>query len=568
MKKEKSFKKILQVIWIIYILTSVIYWLPQADRLLCKDYEKVSQYISLDDNWDIIINDKEYHNVSLDDLGFDLVKKGDRITMQRTLPKDWNIGDGALRINIKHSAVRMFIDGEKIYEYGYDRIKENKTVGSGIQFVDFPQQYEGKTLEIEMLVAENNAFAKFASIRVYNCRNAYRALMTENRIPMFCGSFLTIFGLSILIITAFAVLLSRKFIRVFCIAAFSICMGLWTLCYYDVISVYSIPLYSVSLIEYIAFYLAPLPLIIYLYENIKNMHNKVFTMLYWIMFIVQLGFDLIICILHTFDIMHFTVASRCFQIMMVIEIAYFVIVLVKNIKNSNLVSRLYMIGILIVAFGVGYDLCSYYSSRYYNHSLLNIKGASSVSVMFLAFIMIFAFYVDLTDKMVKDTQQKALIKRAYTDELTQLSNRRYCAEHMEKINTNGERDYVVVCFDLNNLKIVNDTYGHTRGDVLIKSAADVISQTFSAQSVVGRMGGDEFVAILEHVDEAWMEEKIKEFAENIARKNQEDRELHLSIAYGFAFGTEVEEKDIEKVYQIADNRMYENKKAAKRAENR
>ena len=564
MKKEKSFKKILQVIWIIFILTSVMYWLPQIDKLLCEDYDKVSQYVSLDDNWDIIINDKEYHNVSLDDFGFDLVKTGDRITMQRTLPKDWKIKDGALRINMKHCAVRMFVDGEKIYEYGYDRIKENRTVGSGIQFVDLPQKYEGKNFEIEMLVAENSAFAKFDSIRIYNCKNAYRALITENRLPMFCGSFLTIFGLSILIITAFAVLLSRKFIRVFCVAAFSICMGIWTLCYYDVISIYSIPLYSVSLMEYIVFYLAPLPLIMHLYENVKNLNNKVFTTMYWGVLAFHVGFDMVLFTLHGFDVIHLAVPIRYFQILVVVELSYFVIVLVKDLKNSNLVSKLYMIGMLIVAFGVGYDLCSYYARRYHNHSLLNIKGISSMSVMLLVFIMIFAFYVDLTKKMMKNTERKILIERAYTDELTQLANRRYCAEYMSKINGNGEMDYAVICFDLNNLKIVNDTYGHTRGDVLIKSAADVISQTFSSQGVVGRMGGDEFVVILQHVNEAWMEEKMKEFAEHVGRKNQEDPGMHLSIACGYAFGKESEEKDIEKVYQIADNRMYENKKAAKR----
>lgn len=563
---EKSFKKILHVFFGIYVLTSVIYWLPQADRLLCQDYEKVSQYISLDDNWDITINDKEYTNVSLDEFGFDLVKTGDQITMQRTLPNDWKIKDGALRINMKHTAVRMFIDGEQIYEYGYDRIKEDKTVGSGIQFVEFPQQYEGKQLEIKMLVAENNVFSKFDSIRLYNCQNAYRALLTENRIPMFFGSFLTIFGLCILIITAFAVWLSRKFIRVFCIAAFSICMGIWTLCYYDVISVYSIPLYSISLIEYMVFYLAPLPLIIYLYENVKKMQDKVFEILYWVVFASQMGFDVVIFILHGFDIVHFAVPIKYFQILVVIELAYFVTVLVKNIKNSSFVSRLYMIGMLVVAFGVGYDLCSYYLSRYYNHSLLNIKGVSSMSVMFLVFIMIFVFYVDLTDKMLKNTERKALIKRAYTDELTQISNRRSCAEYMTKINTGEDTDYVVVCMDLNNLKIVNDTYGHMRGDVLIKNAADVIAQTFASEGVVGRMGGDEFIAILQHVDEAWMEERMKEFALHIARKNEEDPEIQLSIAYGYAFGTESKEKDIEKVYQIADNRMYENKKEAKRKE--
>lgn len=568
MKKEKSkkFKKILPMIWIIYVLSSVVYWFPQVDGLLSKDYENVSRYISLDDNWDVKINETDYHNISLEDFQFELVKKGDNIMMQKTLPKDWDIKEGALRLNIKHAAIRMYIDGEEVYEYGHNRMKANKTVGSGIQFVDFPEQYKGKTLQINMQVAEDNAFARFASMRVYEWKNAYRALITENRLPMFFGSFLVVFGLSILIITTFAVLLSRKFIRVFCIAAFSICVGLWTLCYYNVILVFSIPLYSVSLIEYMVFYLAPLPLMIYLYQNVKNLNNKVFTVLYGVILMVQVGFDITVFTLHTLDIVHCAAAIRYFQMLIVIELLYFVIVLVTNIKNSNLVSRLYMIGMLIIALGVGYDLCAYYGSRYYNHSFFDIRGVSSISVMILVFIMIFTFYIDLTEKMMKDTQQKALIKQAYTDELTQLSNRRYCAEQMVKINEEQDFDYAVVCFDLNNLKITNDTYGHMRGDVLIKSAAEVISQTFSTQGVVGRMGGDEFIAILQHVDEVWMKERMKVFHANMERKNQEDTGLHLSIAYGYAFGKETEEKDIEKVYQVADNRMYENKQAAKKTE--
>lgn len=565
MKEEQSkiLRKILSIIWVIYVLSSVIYWFPQVDRLLSKDYDEVSQYISLDDNWDIKINEKEYHNVSLENLRFDLVKKGDRVLMQRTLPKEWSIKEGALRLNIKHSTIRMYIDGENVYEYGFDRMKENKTVGSGIQFIDFPQEYQGKTLQIEMQVAEDDAFAKFDSIRVYDCKNAYRALITENRLPMFFGSFLTVFGLSILIITTFAVLLSRKFIRVFCIAAFSICMGLWTLCYYNVILVFAIPLYSVSLIEYMVFYLAPLPLIIYLHKNVKKMDNKVFTTLYWIMLALQMSFDMVVFTLHTLDIVHCAAAIRYFQLIIVLEVLYFVIVLLTNIKNSNVVSGLYMIGMLIITFCVAYDLSAYYASRYYNHVFLDVKGVSSISVMIFVFIMIFTFYIDLTEKMMKDSQQKALIKQAYTDELTQLSNRRYCAEQMVKINEKQDFDYAVVCFDLNNLKITNDTYGHMRGDVLIKSAAEAISQTFSTQGVVGRMGGDEFIAILQHVDEVWMKEKMKEFHGNMERKNQEDEELHLSIAYGYAFGKETKEKDIEKVYQMADKRMYANKQAAK-----
>ena len=97
---------------------------------------------------------------------------------------------------------------------------------------------------------------------------------------------------------------------------------------------------------------------------------------------------------------------------------------------------------------------------------------------------------------MKDTERKSLIQRAYTDEMTELHNRRYCTEYMEKINENREENYTIICFDLNNLKETNDNYGHTRGDLLIQSAAQVIKDTFSKKGVVGRMGGDEFIAIL------------------------------------------------------------------------
>ena len=260
-----------------------------------------------------MINDTAYHNISLEDFSFEAVNKGDSITMQRQLPQDWEMVEGALRLHIKQTAAKIYIDNEIIYEYGYDRIMQNKTVGSGFQFINFPDEYEGKQIKIELYVSENHAFTKFDSIRIYEWKNAYRALVTENRLPMFLGSFLVVFGLCTLLITAFAVLLSPKFIRVFCIAAFSICVGLWTLCYYNVILIYSIPLYSISLIEYMALYLSPVPLIIYMYENVKKLKSKKITVIYWILFSVQILFDVVTLSLHTMDIVHCAATLKYIQ---------------------------------------------------------------------------------------------------------------------------------------------------------------------------------------------------------------------------------------------------------------
>ena len=565
--KKRYNKKVMAFLWIAFVIYSIITTLLRVDGLLIKNYSEISQYVSLDDDWDIEVNNSLYQDVSLTDFKCTSIGKGDRVVMQRVLPKKWNVTEGTLRIRIKQSAIKMYVDNQLIYEYGYDRVSKNKTVGSGYQFVDFPEQYKGKKLKIELYVAEDNAFGRFDSVRLYEWKNAYKALITDNRLPMFLGSFLTIFGLVLLIITLFAVVLSPKYIRVFCIAIFSICVGLWTLCYYKVISVYAIPAYSVSLLEHMTLYLSPLPIIIYMLENVNNLKKVSLTVIYWVLFALQILFDVVAVVLHAKDIVHFAVVLKYWQILVVVELIYFTLVLVMNLKFSKKIGRFYLFGMLSIFACIGYDLAGYYCNHYIGYQLSEIKGLTSIGVTIFIFVMIFTFYINLTEKMMQEKERDFLIKSAYTDDLTQLSNRRYCSEYMRKINDEEIQDYTLFCFDLNNLKVTNDTYGHAKGDIIIKSAAEVISETFSAYGVVGRMGGDEFIAILKISRKEDIEELIKEFLANIAKKNKEELDVELSISYGYVMGHEVEEKNIEKIYQIADNRMYENKKAYKMKKN-
>lgn len=220
---------------------------------------------------------------------------------------------------------------------------------------------------------------------------------------------------------------------------------------------------------------------------------------------------------------------------------------------------MYTIGLIIVLSCILYDLIVYVINRYAGLQLYNIKGVSSLGIITFIGILILDLAHDITLNMMEEKEKALLIKRAYTDELTQINNRTFCSEYMTGLEKEDSRNYSIIAFDLNDLKKTNDTKGHTKGDLLIKSAASVISEAFSSSGVVGRMGGDEFIAILPDNNATRLRELVSDFNNLIIKTNKANPDLHLSISYGFATSDEITENNIEKVYQLADDRMYEYK---------
>lgn len=95
---------------------------------------------------------------------------------------------------------------------------------------------------------------------------------------------------------------------VFCIG-----MGLWTLCYYNVVLFFSIPLYSVSLIEY----LSPLPLIGYMWEDVKRVKIRRMQWLYWMLLTVQVMAAAVMIGLHAKDIVHCAATLKYMQALII-----------------------------------------------------------------------------------------------------------------------------------------------------------------------------------------------------------------------------------------------------------
>lgn len=163
---------------------------------------------------------------------------------------------------------------------------------------------------------------------------------------------------------------------------------------------------------------------------------------------------------------------------------------------------------------------------------------------------------------------KRLRKLSITDGLTELFNHRHVHEllheEFERSKRSGEA-MAVVMMDLDKFKQVNDTYGHPTGDVILFETAEILRETAREIDMLGRYGGEEFVAILPGANE----EAAAQFAERIRHAvsehvyRDEEHEVRMTVSCGVAsFPTESVETPDELVKQ-ADQALYEAKESGR-----
>ena len=117
---------------------------------------------------------------------------------------------------------------------------------------------------------------------------------------------------------------------------------------------------------------------------------------------------------------------------------------------------------------------------------------------------------------------------------------------------------------INDLKKVNDTYGHEYGDKLIQNAAMILKKVWGKRSVF-RIGGDEFAVLLFDMDIKFVDEKKRLFEEEIKNFNEKNNEeaLYLQMAIGIAEYDPETDQDYMEVFRRADEEMYIDKKEKK-----
>lgn len=160
---------------------------------------------------------------------------------------------------------------------------------------------------------------------------------------------------------------------------------------------------------------------------------------------------------------------------------------------------------------------------------------------------------------------------AYKDGLTNIGNRtayiekiNYIENHIASYKTVG-----IVIFDVNDLKKINDTFGHITGDELIIDAANLIKQSFTEHCQLYRIGGDEFAVVIEAPNsEAIYKISIMQFNVNVHNHNNfYNKNYKISIAHGSAFYRNNKNITLNEIIKMADKNMYDNKQYMKNNNN-
>lgn len=166
-------------------------------------------------------------------------------------------------------------------------------------------------------------------------------------------------------------------------------------------------------------------------------------------------------------------------------------------------------------------------------------------------------------KMAKNRDE--LFEIAYIDTLTNTKNRSAC-DKLLKDKKALEKDSVVMIFDLNDLKALNDSLGHIYGNMLIKDFADVLNETAGHLTneensiFVGRFGGDEFLVYFTDENDMRVQSYLEEVERLTKEMNHHNRKYQISYAVGYAKSVDYKEIDIlVDLLEKADMKMYENK---------
>ncbi len=507
-------------------------------------------------NWTLDHNGDVLTDVNLGEYKAANILKGDVITLTNSLP-DCRIPYASIVVNNYLAEMDIYVDDVLIYVTGKKDYESGRLIGYGMHIVNLPAGYEGKEIKIVYKAGENNGIGTLIPIVIMERGEAGLYIIRKNLFPAALALTDMIVGISMIGISVVYVSENRSFRQILYIGLFSFFIGLWAFCDHDIVLLINNDYNMKTVSEYASLYLAPVFVLAYFWAKIKNRISDFGRLVYRAIlgsdiFLISLSF-----LLHIFNIVHLTQLLTLHHAIILVMIVYMLVYFVIGIIKKDKKDLAFYIGMTALAFCGVADIIHFSVLTYSSTVKGDFNGISYTG----AGILVISMVMDFAEEMSQNVRQAGEIavyeQMANSDFLTGLANRRQCEFVFDEIDTE-DSDYAVIAFDLNNLKEVNDKYGHAAGDRLLKDFANVLKGVFDSVATVGRTGGDEFVVIIRNTDVLNLDKLLEVLDTRIDEINRKKREYKLSAARGVCTRLD-NKKNVRSAYRTADQRMYENK---------
>ena len=276
---------------------------------------------------------------------------------------------------------------------------------------------------------------------------------------------------------------------------FSIIIAIW--CF---VATYSIQIFTGDgrtdhILSCILLMMIPYGIILYLYESF-GARLKIFARIFLVISAVEYLVNMVLQVTGVADLQQTLLMTHILLVTSaVIFLVLMIIHSIKDGKNSSLFFRI-LRGIGLGGIGVTsvIDVIRFYVGN-------NSDNGRFVRLGLLIFIICYggSSLEKSIDTFRMGAKAEVISRLAYQDGLTDLGNRTAFDECLEQVELDRQREHIeigIAMFDVNNLKAINDMIGHQMGDQLIKSAADILRNSYGKEGQCFRVGGDEFVAII------------------------------------------------------------------------
>lgn len=280
-------------------------------------------------------------------------------------------------------------------------------------------------------------------------------------------------------------------------------------------------------IDYFTFFLFPVPFNFILYDICKSKYRKGAVHLS-ILYLCNMAAAVLLQCTGVIDI--FRILPVTHLIMLANVIYTVTLIRYESIKLQNEAARHFKYPMyLVMAFGVA-ELIAYYIQHFQQTSIF-LPFGTMLFILLLIWIQVSRFY----DHYLQKQKLIYLQKLADTDLLTDTMNRNAYEKKVNRLNVQKDKLHTtgLILFDLDNLKIINDRFGHEKGDEALQLCSQCIKQFFPDKENLFRIGGDEFAYFYNKNKENNIGDKIAQLNQTL-ESTEHTFNYPLSISSGYA----------------------------------
>lgn len=556
MEKVKEYLRIAIVIATILIMVSIF-------REIFHNVNNNADW--KDEIFNLSINGKHYGEIDINEELLPQVNSGDRIKITKIFEGP-ECSERTLVFRTYSCSVEAFVAGKKVYEYGNGYFIENKTLGRGFHFVKLNELTpERRSVVIEMTAGEDMSYLWVDYFKTTAGNTIWTEILNRNIFAIYLSLLLLLIGMAGIVGAMLMYIVDKKsnlhLLYSFEAAFF---VGLWNSCTYGLFQMMTGNYELTSFFEYASLYIAGF---FYLstIEVIKagTKYSKIISYMKYCYF----TFIVIVFSLNALKIYPITQTVMIYRnVAVFILLSIFLIVIrdyntQKKFEKALSVSNIIAV-VLIATHTILLNMNILFISIGENKVMLD-NMLTSIAILIVFITPLFSYALKISEIGIYETQIGLLKNIAYKDQLTGLDNR-YSGMAFVMELKKDEIPYHIIMYDLNNLKYVNDNFGHDRGDKLIIDFSNCLQKVFNTEDSINiRHGGDEFLTIAKSFDLQDINEHMTLLHKYIAEVNSLNHDNWLSVATGLASSEEVEDDSYDNVLKLADQRMYRQKVSMK-----